>query len=496
LSDSPSIARRLLLFFAAYVAAVLAMRVLFPWGMTLDEAEQLVLSQRLAWGYHGQPPLYTWLQYFSCSLFGANAFALAFLKNGLLFVVYAVHFLLARRLLRDDAWARAATVSLFLFPDMAWGVLAGMTHTVLLHLACALTWLVELRLSERRDARGYLALGACVAFGFLAKYNYAFFLLAIMGAMLAVPSHRRVLLDRRIALSLLAALALLAPHLVWAWEHAGLLAEHLDRRIQLDVAGAGVVQRLRALWSLVDNTTDVLFLPILVFLFAFRRQNFERLPAGDASQHAWKPLFRSYLIVLLGLLSVAALAAAPGSARARWIQPFYQLFPLALVLRLMPVEGAARRRTWLVRTAFLLGIGAAIVFWTRPFLATMTGKVNRYNVPIHAMAEPIRRMGFENGAILADDVFLAGLLKLTFPEAAAHAPGMGYDNLPDLDGRQILVAWLTEEGPDPPAPLVALLRDARGLWPTEPALRIKRNHLYSDRTLEIAVLLLPATRRD
>ncbi|MGQ0614103.1 MAG: glycosyltransferase family 39 protein [Planctomycetaceae bacterium] len=491
-----SIARRLMLFFAAYAAAVLAMRVVFPWGMTLDEAEQLVLSQRLAWGYHGQPPLYAWLQFLCCGLFGANAFALGFLKNGLLFAVYAVHFLLARRLLRDDGWARAATVALFLFTDMAWGILAGMTQTMLLHLACALTWIGELRLSERRDARGYVALGACIALGFLAKYNYAFFLLAMLGAMLVVPAHRRVLLDRRILLSLLAAVALLVPHLAWAWEHAGQLAEHLDRRIQLAGAGAGAGSRLGALWTVVAKTLEILGIPMLVFLAAFRGQNFARLPARGAHQQAWARLFRVYLAVLFCLLGLAALLTAPGAARARWIQPFYQLVPFAFVLRLMPVEGAARRRVWLVRAAFALGVAAAVAFWARPFLAASTGRVNRYNVPIHAMAEPIRALGFESGVILADDVFLAGLLKLTFPKAAAHAPGMGYDDLPDLDGRPLLVAWFTADGPDAPAPLVALLRDAGRSWPSAPALRIQRNYLYSDQTLEIAVLLLPATRRE
>ena len=53
-------------------------------ALELDEAEQALWSQTLAWGYGGQPPLYTWLQAGWFALLGPGVLALSSLKFMLL----------------------------------------------------------------------------------------------------------------------------------------------------------------------------------------------------------------------------------------------------------------------------------------------------------------------------------------------------------------------------------------------------------------------------
>jgi 4-amino-4-deoxy-L-arabinose transferase-like glycosyltransferase len=90
--------RHLFVFLAGYFFLQLLSRVLISDSANLDEAEQLILTQRIRWGYAAQPPLYTWLQALFFTVFGINIFALALLKNSLLFTTYAFNYLSAKQI--------------------------------------------------------------------------------------------------------------------------------------------------------------------------------------------------------------------------------------------------------------------------------------------------------------------------------------------------------------------------------------------------------------
>ena len=55
------VAHPLLWLLALCLAHVVARVTLSP-ALKWDEAEQILWTQQLAWGYGAQPPLYTWLQ--------------------------------------------------------------------------------------------------------------------------------------------------------------------------------------------------------------------------------------------------------------------------------------------------------------------------------------------------------------------------------------------------------------------------------------------------
>ena len=90
---------RFLLATGIYFVLHTVIRVAFSDSLELDEAEQVLFGQWLEWGYSSQPPLYTWLQKAFFSLFGTSVLALALLKNGLLFILYATVFFIAHRIL-------------------------------------------------------------------------------------------------------------------------------------------------------------------------------------------------------------------------------------------------------------------------------------------------------------------------------------------------------------------------------------------------------------
>src|SRR5215813_297968 len=71
-----------------YFVIQIILRIWISSSLDLDESEQLVLTQKLSWGYGSQPPLYTWIQFGFFKLFGPSVLGLSLLKNILLFCTY------------------------------------------------------------------------------------------------------------------------------------------------------------------------------------------------------------------------------------------------------------------------------------------------------------------------------------------------------------------------------------------------------------------------
>src|SRR5262249_55550352 len=150
-------------------------RLWIPSALELDEAEQLVLTQRLAWGYGHQGPLYTWLLALVFGLVGVSPLALALVKNGLLLAAYVLVYRSARLVTGSHDHAAIAAVSLLFVPQIAWESQRDLTHTVLAVTAAAATLFLILRLCAAPAASLYVALGGAVAVGLLAKGSYVAF---------------------------------------------------------------------------------------------------------------------------------------------------------------------------------------------------------------------------------------------------------------------------------------------------------------------------------
>ncbi|HEB95338.1 MAG TPA: glycosyltransferase, partial [Sedimenticola thiotaurini] len=133
--------RGLLLLLAGYFLLQWLLRVVLGGGYEMDEAEQLILGQRLQLGYSPDPPLYTWLQIPLLRLFGEGVVALSLLKNLLLFGLYACSWFVARHAGLGRDQAALAALSLLLLPGIGWESQRDLTHTVLVTtLAAATLW--------------------------------------------------------------------------------------------------------------------------------------------------------------------------------------------------------------------------------------------------------------------------------------------------------------------------------------------------------------------
>ena len=130
-------------------------------SIELDEAEQLLLTQDLRLGYKSQPPLYTWLLSGVFSLVGTNVFALALVKNSLLFLTYFFVYSSTKEITNDENRSLIAMVSLLLIPQIFWESQRDLTHSVLGTTVAACTLFVAVRLLKTGKVKYYALFGLC-----------------------------------------------------------------------------------------------------------------------------------------------------------------------------------------------------------------------------------------------------------------------------------------------------------------------------------------------
>ena len=491
----------LLVFLTVYFALQVVLRVLYASGLGLDEAELLVITQKLAPGYGSQPPLYNWLQIGAFSLFGVGVPALAIVKNLLLWATFVFMYLAGRLVLEDDTKAALTTLTLFTIPQLAWESQRALAHTVIAVTMAALTLYVMLRLLKSGHWAWYVALGVCWALGTLSKYNYILFVVSLLIAAISIgafrPENRPPAHPPR----------------------PGDGASSSSSRTSNGCApispppsrGCGS-SRSPATWgssrpgpwgcfAAVRGILNYAALPIVVFaalaFIPFGRKAQPRTPAVSAAD--WTParLFVLRVIpIALALLLLIVLGTRATEVRDRWLQPILFVVPLALyILFERRLTGPTARA--LAATSVVLAIGSMTLLTSVHLLPDLFGAPQRAVVPYRAIEADIRRLGFGRGYILAEDSYIAGNLKHLFPESTVAEPEYGLwpmiGDAPDT----LLLAWSGNKR-QPPDDLRALLVELCGSdAPTDlKGVPLSSTYEHSDRfSFKLTAVVMPMCRQ-
>ena len=391
-----------------YFAAQLLVRLAISDSADLDQAEQLVLTQGLRWGYGSQPPLYTWLQAGVIGIFGLNIFSLCLLKNLLLFGTCLFIFLSAKETTGDDRPAVAAMSSLFLIPQFAWESQRDLTHSVLVTMCAAATLFVFLRLLRTRRTGYYALFGLCAGLGLLAKYNFALFLVALALAALSLTAVRPVLISRRIFLSLALLLAVVLAHVLWMATHADASLTQLHKLHLQDLPNSfnAYCSGLQSLISAVAAFAALLVATYAVLFYGSPPVT----PAVTGAVGDYRRLIQRAIIAGL-LLCVATVFCFKAYFTDRWLQPLLFMAPIGLILQVLhKLDGGRFARLLLLNR--LAAVIVLVALPLAPLLASVTGFHTRMNAPFSALADGIKARGFEGGVIAAENRLIAGNLKL------------------------------------------------------------------------------------
>jgi 4-amino-4-deoxy-L-arabinose transferase-like glycosyltransferase len=437
-----------------YCIIWISLRLLVSRTMELDEAEQFIAAKVMALGYSGQPPLFTWILHVVAFPFGMTIVTILAVKYALLFCFYFSCYHIARTFWRPGK-SLVVTGALLLFPTYSYEFNRNLTHTILLAAMASVTFLIFVRLLEKKTAARYLLFGAVIGLGILSKYNIVFLLFAIVMASLSTKKGRAVLFDKRMLLSAALGILIVMPHVLWLIRRDFPSVHEAFSKAHAGQIAPGWPLGLVAvvLSSLVEA-----FAFLLVFLAFFRH----RVAAGGSGAGSKARLFR--LVPLYGLLPPAALVFIfhMGHFSGKWLAPVFFTIPLALFSSFEAPEKP-------LRLFGRLCVAAAVaVFAVRAvagFFPDVTGKVERIHIPFREISrllvDTMREGGIadpDHAVIVTADGYLVANLEENIPRARYVLLGSGMAQLRALRGQPVVAVWdVTQDGTDIPKVLHGIL---------------------------------------
>jgi 4-amino-4-deoxy-L-arabinose transferase-like glycosyltransferase len=361
----------------------------------LDQAQQLVLSQALSLGYGTQPPLYTWIMHTLFRVTGPSIWTLYVFKVLLLTLLVGGAIRVGQRLGLDGARLSLAVLGFALLPQIVWESQRDLTHSLLATVCAMWTLAVFLRLRERPEPIGYVHMGLCIGLGLLGKYNYAFFLAALVLVALSFPGTCRAALTKYSIISAVLALVIVLPHAIWVLNHHAVATASVEK-LGLDTAGGTGLLGL-------GNAAFQFAFPLLVAWLASTRG---RAPDSDSARFLTR-----LLLVVAALLGLFVIVSGTTQIKDRWLQPLLFFLPFLVVL------------TTLLRARLYAGLAIALMLLVaislpgRSLLADVTGSPQRPNLPYADLAEGLRARVGTPRWIVSDRELLAGNMRLAFPGA-------------------------------------------------------------------------------
>ena len=445
--------RRVFIGLTAYFLLQTVIRVLVSDSAELDESHQLLCVQEWRWGYGSDPPLYTWLQRLVFLIVGPGILGLALLKNTLLFSAFSFTYLGAKELTRDERIALLATLSLFLFPQIAWESQRDLTHSVLAMTLGAATFYMAVKVWRSGSAALYALLGLCAGLGTLSKYSYCMFALALGAAALTIPTFRRALLSKRALISLAVFGLVVVFHLNWVfdspelfWQRPAELIRRSDNR--------AIMGRVLGVASVAMCVVTLGGAISVLYLFIFRGLSIESKGEFREARLWIQRTLLGSAVVGLGVVLWLGI-----ELKDRWFQPaIFLIAILAAILVRNRVTAAAERR-------FLLTVGAvaALVLTLLtgiPLAASITHRPTRLNAPFSVLSAQLKASAGEPGVIVANTRLVGGNLKLFFPGSIVVSPEFKAQCATDIAW---LVVWDASKNPGPPPALVDLVAAMRGI---------------------------------
>jgi 4-amino-4-deoxy-L-arabinose transferase-like glycosyltransferase len=382
----------------------------------VDDAEQTLLAQRWDWGYGPQPPLYTWLTMIFSAVFGWSTFTMALIKNVLLFGLYSATYFTARRLSRSHAVAVVAAVALQFMPSVVWEAERELTHSILASTMVMVTLWVFVNLKPNRWA-GFVLLGICAGFGTISKYNYAVFYAGLLLGALTLPAWRPLILNRRMLAALAIQVIIVAPNLIWALHNMDLATASVYK---LKIAPShSAMTFVKGLASWTQTCLEQAGPALGIFLALFWDSI---LRIFRVSSEGERLLWRMFLSVG-ALIGVAVCAFAVTYSHNRWMQPIMVPTPLLLALIWRERLTAFRLKAilWLGATATLIvAVGAS----GRILLTESLHKYEILNAPFRPLAADIKEAVAKSDYIFANERWLAGNLRIWFPDKGITIPEM------------------------------------------------------------------------
>ncbi|AOW19626.1 ArnT family glycosyltransferase [Urechidicola croceus] len=401
----------LLLYF---LISAITRSIFFP-NLTIDEAEQVYLSQWWKLGHGQQPPLYTWIQRIFLELFGFNLFSIAIFRSLLLFITYIFIYKIARIQLSKN-WAIVSSLSLFLTLQVSIESFRQ-THTVLVTAVSVLTiyiWQVGIL---KKSIWNYVLFGVVCGLGFISKYNFVLvFISIIITSFISTKKSKEWIYSYKFLLSTIIGLLIYLPYGIWIINNFDTIYTNFKTELNpekinyFNAIGNGVK-------SLIFNIVSFIGL-FLIFLIYFSFKHKEKLISYLKQKAYFKSEFKT-LSIFIGcnlFILVILIFFKTSVFYERWLEPLFIFIPIIGIGYLSKLTFPNNTLISSSATKFLLGISVLILLYnsSRYQIEEKLSIHNRNHCDFKGLNSTIDSLKLNK--YYTEDFFIAGNLKMLQPQ--------------------------------------------------------------------------------
>ncbi|MCW5695243.1 MAG: glycosyltransferase family 39 protein [Bauldia sp.] len=441
------------LAFLLVAALTIARFVITPFvPLSFDEAYYWRWSQNLAFGYLDHPPLIAWIIRFGTGIFGDTLFGIRFVPLlGGVAATWAV-WRAADILFKDRRLAALAAVFFSFTLIVSVGTILATPDAPLLAASAFLLLFLAKVLTTTGRPVWWIAAGAAVGIGCLAKFTAMFWLPSIFLWALLVPELRRQLRTPWPWAGAAVAALIYLPNFIWNAQNGWMTFIKQFGRVD-DGNGLQLGYLAEHLGAQIGMSTLVVFFLGWIGLIAFL--------GGRGGTHGVR--------VLLSLMVWPATAyfifhGLHARVEGNWTGLIFPAFSVAAAAAVLGIDWRGRTG-WFVNRFAPLAIPVGIIFVVGIYAQALVGwaplgasdpTASNIGAGMETVAAEVDAMRIAAGAevVLTTGYALASWLSYYLPSR----PPVLEPNEPDR--------WLQEEPPDPSVldgPALAVVREGEGL---------------------------------
>jgi hypothetical protein len=184
------------------------------YGFDRDELMALEDARHLAWGYVQYPPMTAFFGRLSLALFGTSLVGFRFFAALVQALALVLTGLMAKEV-GGKKWAQVVAASAGV--PFCLGAGALMQYISFDYVCWAVVAYCMVRLLKTEDARWWLAVGAGIGLGMMAKYTMGFFALGVVAGVLFTPA-RKYLKSIWLWSGVLVSILIFLPNVLWQWK--------------------------------------------------------------------------------------------------------------------------------------------------------------------------------------------------------------------------------------------------------------------------------------
>ena len=408
-------------FMALYFLCHFILRIVSNNTLTIDESEQMILAQQFDFGYNAQPPLYTWIQILFFKILGESIFAIAILKNGFLFLLFLFTYLSAKEITNEKTISALCSISMVLLFQIAWVAQIDQIHSVAVTTSSAAVLYLFLRISKQQKPIDYLLLGIACGCGLLFKYNILLLILAILLVSWLSPDLRRSILSKKIGIAVGVAAIIVLPHALWFLENTNTATAETINRMHFDQTNNPLINRAYGFLDLLLAIVAFITPFWLIFLVFFRKN----IQTSPYPENIW--LSRIFVTIFILILTVIIIIGT-SNIKERWLQPYLFFLPLWSMLHVKASAIQKKAPHFAITVAVVMFI-VLLAIPIRLISMDIKGKPHRENFPFEKLSMAIKKNGFHQGLIVAENMFIGGNLRLFFKTSQVLTPDTSLQKL-------------------------------------------------------------------